>query len=108
MNDAGKTYSDGLKDAWDTAKRISNMTNEEKFHMFGVAPRDNVFECLSAERAMRVMDIKAAMAGGILSREILENFMRQRGMNTENLGEKVSIIQVVEIIDELLSRIIEL
>ena len=32
MNDADKTYSDGLKDAWDTAKRISNMTNEEKFH----------------------------------------------------------------------------
>ena len=106
MNNSTKTYSDGLRDAWNTAYRISMMTDKEKFDMFNVAPRDNVFECYTAEKAMRVIDIKMAMADGTLTKEILERYMQLHGIGSERLRETTSIIEVVEIIDELISRII--
>ena len=33
MNEKTKTYSDGIREAWDAAYRISMMSNEQKYNV---------------------------------------------------------------------------
>lgn len=108
MNDSTKTYSEGLRDAWDAAFRISLMTNEEKFRVFGISPRDNIFENYSASHIIEQFGMYDAANKGMITKHMLERYMYNHGICHPDLDESVPGCLVLDIVNDLLSDLIEL
>lgn len=107
-NEQTKSYSDGLKDAWDAAYRISMMTNEEKYHVFGVSPRDNVFECYSVAYVLEVLEMKDAAREARISRRMLEKYMHDHGITNVDLEYPVGGNVMLDIVNSLLADLVDL
>lgn len=108
MNEITKTYSDGLKDAWEAAYRISMMTNEEKYKIFDVSPRDNVFECFSAAHVIEVMAIKDAARHNRITKTMLEKYMYEHGVCNVDLDDPVAGSLMLDIVNDIVSDLVKL
>lgn len=106
MNDTTKTYSDGLREAWDVAYRISMMSNEQKYKVFGVSPRDNIFEVFSAYHVIEALEIKDAARENHITKKMLEDFMYSHGICHPDLSEQVDGWIMLDIVNEIISELI--
>ena len=106
MNERTKTYSDGIREAWDAAYRISMMNNEQKYKVFGISPRDNIFEVFSAEHVIEALEIKNAASENHITKKMLEDFMYNHGICHPDLSEYVSGDLVLDIVNDVISELI--
>ena len=106
MNEATKTYSDGVKDAWDAAYRISMMNNEQKYKVFGISPRDNIFEVVSAEHVIEALEIESAARENHITKKQLEDFMYNHGICHTDLNCEVQGHLVLDIVNDIISELI--
>ena len=107
MNERTKTFFDGVREAWDAAYRISMMSNEQKYEVFGVSPRDNIFEVFTAEHVLEVLEIKNAARENHITKRMLENFMYTHGICHPDLDECVSGDLVLDIVNDVVSDLIK-
>ena len=106
MNEVTKTYADGIKDAWDTAYRISVMSNEQKYKVFGISPRDNIFEVFSAEHVIEALEISNAAKDNHITKKQLEDFMYSHGICHPDLDCAVHGDMVLDIVNDVIAELI--
>jgi len=106
MNDTTKTYSDGLREAWDVAYRISMMSNEQKYKVFGVSPRDNIFEVFSADHVIETLGIADAARNDHITKKKLEDFMYHHGICHPDLDENVPGSLVLDIVNDIIKELL--
>lgn len=105
-NEMTKTYSDGIREAWDAAYRISMMSNEQKFNVFGVSPRDNIFEVFSADHVIEALEIKDAARENHITKKMLEDFMYSHGICRPDLSVQVDGWIMLDIVNDIVSELI--
>lgn len=105
MNEKTKTYSDGIREAWDAAYRISMMSNEQKYNVFGVSPRDNIFEVFSAEHVIEALEIKDAARENHITKKMLEDFMYNHGICHPDLSAEVQGWIMLDIVNDIISEL---
>lgn len=105
-NEKTKTYSDGIREAWDVAYRISMMSNEQKFNAFGVSPRDNIFEVFSADHVIEALEIKDAARENHITKKMLEDFMYNHGICHPDLSVQVDGWIMLDIVNDIISELI--
>ena len=106
MNEVTKTYADGIKDAWDAAYRISMMSNEQKYKVFDISPRDNIFEVFSAEHVIEALEISNAAKEEHITKKQLEDFMYHHGICHVDLNYDVRGDVMLDIVNDVISELI--